>query len=487
MKLISKVIVGTTCLTIFSGTAYLSAITLAPPPNYTVSNSERIKSYDRLAVNNAYEKKTRSQEFYLGLSRWRRKLIKEEGVLRGRVLEIGAGCGGNVVYYPSQYFTDNNEIQKYMAELMHATKSEEAADPRKAEHNAGMSNVSLILDRIKRLSQCDEIVLCDRSANMIESCSQKLQSRLGYVPYRYPDYNLDGIRAYIKGRQKSSKEEPAGSGSVRRRKIVQEDGSYKEIMTMPVDTSGENEFAESENSTLAPILQEIVPGDKLPLLSKADKKELTAREMHISARQAFRLAFERGLELKETSLIGRRGSRLGDVPFGNAVGKHEQHPKEGQTSAVLPAVPPALRGESGDIAPQPLFSVANYAAEQLPFADNSFDTVVDMFGLCSYDDPVRALREMSRVCKPGGKLLLVEHGRGHAPRVNNHLDKWAPRHAKNWGCWWNRDIRRTVRLSGLTVEKWESKHFGTSHYIIAKPYKTMDEWDQYHASHPTAH
>nr|CCC92299.1 conserved hypothetical protein [Trypanosoma congolense IL3000] len=123
-----------------------------------------------------------------------------------------------------------------------------------------------------------------------------------------------------------------------------------------------------------------------------------------------------------------------------------------------------------------VFSVANYAAEQMPFMDNSFDTVVDMFGLCSYDDPVRALREMSRVCKPGGHLLLLEHGKGNCCRVNNYLDKWAQRHANVWGCWWNRDIQRYIRLSGLTVVKKEEKHFGTTHYLVAKPYKSMDEY-----------
>lgn len=44
------------------------------------------------------------------------------------------------------------------------------------------------------------------------------------------------------------------------------------------------------------------------------------------------------------------------------------------------------------------------SAEQLPFSDASFDTVTDTFGLCSFDDPLRALREMARVCKPGGHV-----------------------------------------------------------------------------------
>mmetsp|Transcript_33623 Transcript_33623/g.52556 ORF Transcript_33623/g.52556 Transcript_33623/m.52556 type:complete len:251 (-) Transcript_33623:81-833(-) len=110
-------------------------------------------------------------------------------------------------------------------------------------------------------------------------------------------------------------------------------------------------------------------------------------------------------------------------------------------------------------------------SENLPFDDNTFDTVIDMFGLCSYDEPIQALREMSRVCSPGGKILLLEHGRGTKEWLNNYIDKTAPSHACSWGCWWNRDIRRIIRLSGLKCIQEKDLHFGTTMIRVCRPSK----------------
>lgn len=50
-------------------------------------------------------------------------------------------------------------------------------------------------------------------------------------------------------------------------------------------------------------------------------------------------------------------------------------------------------------------------AQDLPFADCSFDTVVSTYALCSVPDEARAISEMKRVLKPGGRLILVDHVR----------------------------------------------------------------------------
>ncbi len=49
--------------------------------------------------------------------------------------------------------------------------------------------------------------------------------------------------------------------------------------------------------------------------------------------------------------------------------------------------------------------------QKLGFADNSFDSVVSSCTFCSVPDPVMGLKELYRVLKPGGKLLMFEHVR----------------------------------------------------------------------------
>jgi phosphatidylethanolamine/phosphatidyl-N-methylethanolamine N-methyltransferase len=48
-------------------------------------------------------------------------------------------------------------------------------------------------------------------------------------------------------------------------------------------------------------------------------------------------------------------------------------------------------------------------ASELKFEDNSFDTVVAMFVITVVPDPAKVMRELSRVCKPGGEVMLVNH------------------------------------------------------------------------------
>jgi ubiquinone/menaquinone biosynthesis C-methylase UbiE len=78
--------------------------------------------------------------------------------------------------------------------------------------------------------------------------------------------------------------------------------------------------------------------------------------------------------------------------------------------AIDPSAEP-LRLARNRIADVPVpVSLVRASAEQLPFANAVFDTIVTTWTLCSIPNPVAALIEMRRVLKPGGKLVFVEHG-----------------------------------------------------------------------------
>jgi methyltransferase OMS1 len=100
------------------------------------------------------------------------------------------------------------------------------------------------------------------------------------------------------------------------------------------------------------------------------------------------------------------------------------------------------------------------------FPESHFDTVVDTFGLCSCEDPVKAIKEMMRALKPGGFLILLEHGRGTWDFVNSILKSQEKNHFKRWGCHFNRDIVAIIEqitkeedASIINLQRW---HFGTT-------------------------
>lgn len=116
---------------------------------------------------------------------------------------------------------------------------------------------------------------------------------------------------------------------------------------------------------------------------------------------------------------------------------------------------------------QPRFDIAD--AHQLPYSDQSFDTVVDTFGLCSFEQPDQVLLEMQRVCKSDGKILLLEHGKSSWEWLTEYLNNRAASRAHVWGCWWNRDIRALVERSGMQVVQESRHHLGTNYLVVAKP------------------
>mmetsp|Transcript_48048 Transcript_48048/g.120307 ORF Transcript_48048/g.120307 Transcript_48048/m.120307 type:complete len:307 (-) Transcript_48048:254-1174(-) len=103
----------------------------------------------------------------------------------------------------------------------------------------------------------------------------------------------------------------------------------------------------------------------------------------------------------------------------------------------------------------------------LDFPDDTFDTVVDTFGICSFEKPVESVNEMARVLKPKGSVLLLEHGCGTWNWMNMRLDKLLAEHVHKYACYHNRPIDQIVRQAGLEVIRCERRHSGTSYFIYA--------------------
>jgi len=110
------------------------------------------------------------------------------------------------------------------------------------------------------------------------------------------------------------------------------------------------------------------------------------------------------------------------------------------------------------------FKTMNAAA--IPYPDQSFDTVVDTFGLCSFEEPVKVLQEMKRVLKPGGQLLLLEHGNSSWKAMQDMQASKLDRHVHKYGCYWNREIVDLVTEAGLKIKEKERSQLGTVYFLV---------------------
>jgi SAM-dependent methyltransferase len=96
-------------------------------------------------------------------------------------------------------------------------------------------------------------------------------------------------------------------------------------------------------------------------------------------------------------------------------------------------------------------------AEELPFPDASFDTVTAGYVHCTIPRPELAVAEITRVLKPGGRYLFIEHVRARAGSLLGRMqDLIEPVHVYvAAGCHPNRRTEQLLRSSGLTVERLE--------------------------------
>ena len=99
------------------------------------------------------------------------------------------------------------------------------------------------------------------------------------------------------------------------------------------------------------------------------------------------------------------------------------------------------------------------SAEDIPLATDSIDTAVITYTLCTIPDPSRALAEVVRVLRRGGRVLVAEHAL--APDAS--VAKWQNRVNGFWGkmaggCHINRDIRGLIEATPLQIQDWQAMY-----------------------------
>ena len=159
-----------------------------------------------------------------------------------------------------------------------------------------------------------------------------------------------------------------------------------------------------------------------------------------------------GMRRRRRTLLG--GARGRVVEIGAGTGLNIPHYPDGIAELVLIEPEPGMRRRLARRLQRHarVARIVDAPAERLPLADASVDTVISTLVLCTVDDPERALREITRVLRPDGQLLFIEHVRASsrflAACQDNLLQPW--RHFAG-GCLCNRPTVELMRACGFSV------------------------------------
>ncbi|QBS46377.1 class I SAM-dependent methyltransferase [Nocardia sp. CS682] len=156
--------------------------------------------------------------------------------------------------------------------------------------------------------------------------------------------------------------------------------------------------------------------------------------------------------LRERVCAGLTG-RVVEIGFGSGLNV----PFYPETVAAVSAVEPAdlgwrLAGKRVAESKVPI-ERAGLDGQSLPFEDNTFDSAVSTWTLCTIPDVATALAELRRVLAPGGTLHFVEHGLAPDHKVQVWQNRLNPvQKTLCGGCNLNRDIRSLVTIAGFEIQ-----------------------------------
>jgi ubiquinone/menaquinone biosynthesis C-methylase UbiE len=166
-------------------------------------------------------------------------------------------------------------------------------------------------------------------------------------------------------------------------------------------------------------------------------------------------AEEAGLRAMRQRLLAGAAGQVLEIGAGTGANLACYGPEVEQLTVTEPHVPMMRRLEGRVRDRGSAAKVMRAPAEDLPFDNGTFDVAVSTLVLCGVDDQPRALRELRRVLRPGGRLLFLEHVRSDDParaRLQDRMN-WLNRIVVMCDC--NRPTLDTLRQAGFTVTSLE--------------------------------
>jgi ubiquinone/menaquinone biosynthesis C-methylase UbiE len=158
-----------------------------------------------------------------------------------------------------------------------------------------------------------------------------------------------------------------------------------------------------------------------------------------------------GLRDLRRDLLAAASGQVLEIGGGTGANLPFYGPEVQSLTITEPEAPMMRRLERHAREQAPLARVLRAPAEDLPFDDGTFDVVVSTLVLCGVSDQPRALRQIRRVLRPGGRLLFLEHVRSDDARLARRQDRmnWMNRLVVCCDC--NRPTLTSIQRAGFAV------------------------------------